>query len=369
MKIIIDNSNLFAGGGIQVATSFLNDLNALQLNHEFHVVQSPSSSKQVDKSVFSDNFVFYDLQTRSVSKRIKNLKACEKSIQPDVIFTTFGPSYHKSKYPKIVGFAIPHLIYKDSPFFSQMPQKDRFKNGMTNVYKKYFFLKNSDALIFETDESREVFMSSANKKNIQSFTVNNTLNEIFLKKEKWVDFPLQDDGEIKILCLSAHYPHKNLSIIPSIIDELTGRYQMRNFKFVVSLKKEELGFEDRYDEFMNYIGHVNINQVPSLYQKIDFLLMPTLLEVFSTTYLEAMYMKKPIIASDMGFARDVCKDVALYASPLDGISYAQHIHDLSQNKELQTQLVNKGSLNLKRFGDSMKRTKSYLTIIENLIKE
>ena len=26
MKILIDNSNLFAGGGIQVATSFLNDL-------------------------------------------------------------------------------------------------------------------------------------------------------------------------------------------------------------------------------------------------------------------------------------------------------------------------------------------------------
>jgi hypothetical protein len=28
MRILIDNSNLFAGGGIQVAVSLLNDLNA-----------------------------------------------------------------------------------------------------------------------------------------------------------------------------------------------------------------------------------------------------------------------------------------------------------------------------------------------------
>ena len=45
MKIIVDNSNLFAGGGIQVATSFLNDLNSMKLMHELHFIQSLNTNK------------------------------------------------------------------------------------------------------------------------------------------------------------------------------------------------------------------------------------------------------------------------------------------------------------------------------------
>lgn len=364
MKIIIDNSNLFAGGGIQVATSFLKDLNALQLNHKYHVVQSPTSSKQIDKSVFSDNFVFYDLPNRSVPQRIRSLKSYEKSIQPDVIFTTFGPSYYRSRCPNIVGFAIPHLIYNKSPFFSRLSLGDRIKFMLINCYKKYFFYQNSDALIFETEEAREVFMSGT-KKEIKSFTVGNTLNEIFLNDKCWVDFSMDADSDLKILCLSANYPHKNLGVIPGIIDELINRYNQKNFKFVISLEKEDLGFDDCYEPYINYIGHVNINQIPSLYQKIDFLLMPTLLEVFSTTFLEAMFMEKPIVASDMGFVREVCDDSALYSSPLDAAAYAKNIYSLMRSTELRETLINKGKKRLKVFGDSLKRTKSYLHIIEN----
>ena len=114
MKIIIDSSNLFAGGGVQVATSFLNDLNKINLDHEFHVLQSHGLKKQIDKSIFSSNFIFYELKANhsSILKRIKEVKLIESTLNPDVIFTVFGPSYHKSSCPKVVGFAIPHLIYK-----------------------------------------------------------------------------------------------------------------------------------------------------------------------------------------------------------------------------------------------------------------
>ncbi len=40
--------------------------------------------------------------------------------------------------------------------------------------------------------------------------------------------------------------------------------------------------------------------------------IPTLLEVFSATYLEAMLMKKPIIASDLEFSRDICGESAYF---------------------------------------------------------
>lgn len=371
MKIIIDNSNLFVGGGIQVATSFLSDLNNLKLDYEFYVIQSPNSSKQIDKTVFSSNFFFYDLKEfdfSSIKKRIKKVKSIENSIKPNAIFTVFGPSYHKSNFPKIVGFAIPYLIYRDSPFFSKISIKERIYYKLLGVFKRYSFINNSDVLIFESEESRKIFMNSTYKK-IQSFTVNNTLNEVFLNKEKWKDFSFETQSKLNILCLSANYPHKNLNIIPSIIDQLINRFEMKDFRFVISLTKEELGFLDRYDEFILYVGKVDIKQIPSLYKKIDLLFMPTLLEIFSTTYLEAMYMGKPIICSDMGFARDICENSALYCSPLDPEEYAINIYKLNKDKELQMELVRNGYQNLKRFGNSLDRTNSYLRIIEQLVKK
>lgn len=369
MKIIIDNSSLRNGGGIQVATSFLNDLNNLKLEYEFHVIQSFSASKQIDKSSFPSNFYFYDLKEihSSIIRRVKKVKSLEMLIYPDVIFTVFGPSYHKSNFPKVVGFAIPYLIYTKSPFFSQISLKEKVYFKLLGFFKKFFFMKNSNALIFETEDSRKIFMNSV-KKELDSFTVNNTLNEVFLNSEKWSEFSLDSSSKLNILSLSANYAHKNLNIIPKVIDKLINEFSMKDFRFILSLTKEELDFDDRYDDFILYIGKVDINKIPSLYQKIDFLFLPTLLEVFSTTYLEAMFMGKPIICSDMGFARNICANSALYCSPVDAEKYAYNIYKLDNDKELQMQLVNNGYQNLKRFGSSMDRTKSYLEIINRYIK-
>ena len=160
----------------------------------------------------------------------------------------------------------------------------------------------------------------------------------------------------------------NLDIIPEVIDQLVDYFKITNFNFIISQNKDELGFNNKYDKFINYIGAVDINQIPSLYKKIDFLFMPTLLEVFSTTYLEAMYMGKPIIASDMGFARDICGNSALYNNPLDPLDYARSIDRLYKDKNLQIKLVENGKHNLKKFGNSLDRTKKYIKIIENIIE-
>ncbi|HFK5521418.1 TPA: hypothetical protein ACG0AP_003854, partial [Elizabethkingia anophelis] len=102
MKLIIDNSNLFAGGGLQVAASFLRDLKKMNLSDEFHIIQSLNAIKVIENEQFPDNFTFYNLgksEEKSKSKRIRSVKRIESIVNPDCIFTLFGPSYHKSKYP------------------------------------------------------------------------------------------------------------------------------------------------------------------------------------------------------------------------------------------------------------------------------
>lgn len=370
MKILIDNSNLVAGGGIQVATSFINDLKMINNENLYCVVQSSNSAKEINKDEFPDLFLFYDLDQQCIKskyKRAKALQQIENVFKPDVIFTVFGPSYYKSKCPKVVGFAIPYIIYPNSPFFSKISLLERLKYKVLSVLKSYYFNKNSDALIVETDNAREVYLEKKNA-DIEIYTVNNTLNEIFFNEKLWNNFSLKEKT-YNILCLTANYAHKNLDIIPDVIDVLIKKYNFNNFKFQITLSQDEMQLDAKYDNYINYLGRVPLRSIPALYEQVDVVFIPTLLEVFSATYLEAMFMGKPIVASDMPFSRDICGNAAIYCSPLDPEKYADAIIEIYNNNNLREELITKGTENLKRFGTSMDRSKSYLNIIKKTMED
>jgi len=62
---------------------------------------------------------------------------------------------------------------------------------------------------------------------------------------------------------------------------------------------------------------VDMSSVPALYASVDGMILPTLLESFSGTYVEAMHYGVPVFTSDRDFARDVCGDAAYYFDPLN----------------------------------------------------
>ena len=59
MKLIINTSNLYVGGGLQVALSFLHELKELSLAHEYHIFTSTAIDLQLNKDTFTENFSFY----------------------------------------------------------------------------------------------------------------------------------------------------------------------------------------------------------------------------------------------------------------------------------------------------------------------
>lgn len=369
MKIIIDNSNLFAGGGLQVAASFLRDLKTLNRSDEFHIIQSINSKTVISDELFPENFIFYNLgktEETSKSKRIIKVKQIENDINPDCIFTLFGPSYHKSKFPKIVGFAIPYIIYPNSPFFKKISFKEKLHYKILSIIKTYSFKKYSDALIFETENAKKIFKEKTNYSN-ECFTVGNTINEVFFNPNHWKDFDILPFSSFNILFLTANYAHKNMMIIPEVIQILKTKFKINDFKFLITLRKDELNFPDFCNAHIEYLGKVDLKKIPSLYKQSQMVFIPTLLEVFSATYLEAMFMEKPIVASDLGFSRDICANSAYFCDPINAESYAEAIFKIKNDENLRNDLVNKGTENLKRFGTSMNRTKGYLKIIYTLI--
>lgn len=362
MRVIIDNSNLFAGGGIQVAISFLYDLIHENNQYDFYVIQSHKIAPLLNEASFPKNFNFFHIKNTSVFYKRLEVESIENMIKPDVIFSVFGPSYHKSKFPKIVGFAIPHLIYNDSPFFKNLTWLQNKRIRFLSRLKLFAFERYSDALVFETQDSKEIYLKKYKSKK-ELFVVSNTLNEVFYNKQKWINLNLNLRNTFNILFITANYPHKNLQIIPQIINILKEQFYWNDFRFILTVKKEEMGFDDETNNFIKYLGTIPVESIPNVYEQSDAVFIPTLLEIFSTTYLEAMFMKKPIIASDMSFARDICGNSAIYCEPLNAQNYAESLNLLRENIQFKNEMIQLGTLKLKQYGSSIDRTRKYLEII------
>jgi len=129
------------------------------------------------------------------------------------------------------------------------------------------------------------------------------------------------EGEVVLLCPSADYPHKNLKIIFGMKDiiEKDDFFEGKKIIFKTTLP-EESGFEqlaNAYDAkegrvVLDNLGPFSYSNALSIYRDCNVVFMPSLLETFSTSYLEAMASRKILLCSNREFAKDICGDAAYY---------------------------------------------------------
>jgi glycosyltransferase involved in cell wall biosynthesis len=131
-----------------------------------------------------------------------------------------------------------------------------------------------------------------------------------------------DHKEIRLLFLSKYYPHKNFEVLYEVGREVRDR--KLPIRVSVTIDKEENEGSRKFleniqrmelDQVITNYGNVPLESIPAVYGEHDGLILPTFLESFSGTYIEAMHFGKPIFTSDMDFAREVCKDAAYYFNP------------------------------------------------------
>jgi glycosyltransferase involved in cell wall biosynthesis len=97
------------------------------------------------------------------------------------------------------------------------------------------------------------------------------------------------------------------------------------------------------------VGKLSSQECPKYYQQSDCVFLPTVLETFSASYLESMAMSRPIITSDLNFARDICEDAATYFEPESAFEAARAIERVLLDSELQSLLVRNGLARLEYF--------------------
>lgn len=370
MKILINCSNLKVGGGLQVAHSFLYEIKN-NTEHQFIVILSDFLKYQINQTEFPDNFKFFHYSIKpSALKAITGndtfLSEIEDKYEPDAVFSVFGPTYWQPKAKHVCGFARPDYIFKDSPFFKQVSLFYKLKLQLMEFFHMYDIRNNNEILITENKIVSDIL---ALKVTQPVFTVSNYYNQVFDDKSTWVKKYnlVEDDETINLLTISANYPHKNLAIIKKVIPVLRSNFPELKFKFILTIEREEFGIteNDVLNENVQFLGKVAINQCPDLYSQSNFLFLPTLLECFSASYCEAMVMQKPILTSNLPFAKSICGNAAMYFNPLDEFDIANAIVHLYSDKKVQQDLIDKGLQQLKTFDTAKERAAKYLNIISN----
>lgn len=373
MKILVNASTIFAGGALQVTLSFLDELKSIDIGHEYLFILNGEIRALIDLNSMPENVrvIFAAHSPAKLRYRreiVTFLNTAEQNFRADVVFSVFGPSYWRPKAAHIIGVADGWIYNKDSLAYKNLSHFSYLKRHLLNRYKMFYFRRDADAFILETDDAcekfrRELGVSSASKPITK---VSNVVSSNFYNYEEKVgsDFissiPPKQSGEFRFCCISYSHPNKNLEIIRKVVPLLDNH----NVSFLLTLpddvfKSEFSGLSSVYN-----LGPIEPKNCPYVYDSSDALFFPSLLETFSVSYLEAMIMNIPIITSNLSFAKDLCGDAAIYFDPLDPFDIKNVIEELVNNKFLRNKLISNGALNLNRFPTARARALKYIELCE-----
>lgn len=362
----------FKGGSLQVAISLIKEFTKFPEN-EYHVVVSKEVQKQIEGIEFPSFFHFYNLPYPS-KIRILNLilrrpflSTIEKKANADCTICTSGPLYWKPKSPLLIGYNLAHHLYPESSYFKRIPYWMKIRWKIKWAIHRWRYNKEATAIFVQTEDVNARLRKALKTDRI--YTISNTYNDAYNHPKKFPNkLPERKDGEFRLLTISAFYLHKNLEIIPKVVDELR-KLNERLIKFVVTLPENRYKhiFENLYKDSVLNVGFVPTIECPSLYQECDAMFLPTLLECFSASYAEAMVMRKPIMTSDLGFAHTVCKDAAIYFDPDNAVEIAKKIIKLKNDSALQESLIIKGTSQMHQFGNAEDRAIRILNLCKKII--
>lgn len=163
-------------------------------------------------------------------------------------------------------------------------------------------------------------------------------------------------GKTKLFCLTRFYAHKSPQSLVSVFQRFPR--ELQDVAIITTVAGDQ---SPQAPAFLRLIGKagwekriVNVGPLPQealagYYRHCQALILPTLLESFSGTYLEAMQFGCPILTSDLDFARVICGDAALYFDPWNPASIKDAIIRLKDEPAVGPALVEKGRARMKQF--------------------
>lgn len=367
ISVLVNGSNLHVGGGVAVASSFIDCLSHIShRNFDIHLLVSTEIDSNL--KAFGTNVDVFKSYTVTDFYGISALwmGLHRFFIGMDVVFTVFGPAYFLRPITRhVFGFAQPQIIYPDNPSASRMPFWLRTKESLKYGLQKLFFYR-ADRLVVELEHVQQKLENLTLFKNIPIHVVHSCVHTIYHEKAKWAPVDLGRSGAaIKLGIISRNYPHKNLSLLPQLKAYLRDSLGL-DVDFYVTFSEEE--WRKCTEEFRNSIiniGSLRLNQCPTFYSLMDGVIFPSLLECFSAVPIESMMLKRPLFASDLPFVRDVCGGYCNYFDPLNVENISNVISKFFEMSSARQQAQTDSAFDhIQKFTDATLRANRYLDVIE-----
>lgn len=350
MKILVNtiSTKKNSGGAFQIANNFL--LKTLE-HPEIEWIYVTSSDLD---EILNDNikrqpyYTVFPTQPdfrhsyRHVKKELKRLEKCMK---PDVVYSITAPSYFSFVAPEVMRFTNPTIAHPNKYSWKVLSIKSKLRLVLYSWNQKRM-MRKAHYFVTQTETTKKGIIRITGVPDSHVKVVKNVLPTIFSSIDNThIDF---DKDLIDVACVAAPVPHKNLDIIPDVLMELKKRGH-NNVRFHVTIPQDssllpvinqKLSEYNLADRLVNH-GRIPQKDLADMYRTCELCFLPTLLEVFSVSTLEAMFFGLKIVATDFAFNREVMDDACLYYEPMNPSSAAEKLSLLIENKELRDSLTPK----------------------------
>jgi glycosyltransferase involved in cell wall biosynthesis len=377
VKILINAVNLKVGGGVTVVSSFLKELIA---NEEFH---GDTFHVLVPSGIGYEKFDSYPVKIETVPNRMLSplfrlildytwFKDKIAIIQPDIIFT-MGNIAIPSIIPQAVLFHFPYAMYPDEKeVWTRLSKLQQFDFKLRNLIFSSR-LKYAKIIFPQTDSARFRLKKYYGNK-IQKFKVIPNSTYRLEGSHDVTEFFSRQLNCKYLLCLSKYYSHKNIEIFVPLAKLI--KEKNSSLRLVITIEGDQGSgsqelidaiAENKLTDIIINIGKVPMDQVPALYRQVDGMIMPTLLESFSATYIDSMTLGVPIFTSDRDFARDVCGDAAWYFDPHNAEKIFNTISTAFAQDEQRNEKVSLGKKLAESMPDWKEVTQMYVEALHELV--
>lgn len=347
MRIALIAHSLRAGGGISVGRNLIAALGRVAPEHQYFAsIPAGLAYEDVCSSIPKCQTMIH--QHQGYFKRwlfdTRELPVAVRAFCPDVVLGLGNSTLRQQAVPQAVLCHDPHLWYPRKHFAEEGPRELR-RRAIRWVKRVRFQQSLSRAdLVFCQTQTALSRLCTAYQYSGPTAICPNAVSHIVTQGAAPAELPnaLRPFAHhTKLFCLARYYPHKNLEMLVRVFDRF--RCELEDHVLVLTVSPEhgqgaerllktidELGLGE---QIIN-VGPLDQAQLASFYTNCDALLMPSFLESFSATYVEAMHFGCPILTSDLDFAREICGDAAIYFDPWNAESILSAIKRLASRSDL-----------------------------------
>lgn len=361
-RVLLDAANLTSGGGLQVASSFLDEVAALRSDPTTLERYPWLASVDVEATpeVIANLLPGSAEALKVVSTTRAPLDRAAWTAKPthDVSFTVFGPAYGRQRGRfQIVGMADVTSIYSvPETTMGQTAPKRVLRTVRRRMSRTLF--THADLLVVEAPHVRDQLKKAWGYPPERVEVVSNCVNAIFTRTQEPAG---EQSGWIFV---TRAYPHKNLGLLGQIGEELATR-GVTDVRFKLTLTDAEwTGLDEATRRYSENLGARRVEELPALYAACEGSVFPSLLECFSAAPLEAIFSGLPLVASDRAFVTDVCGDAAVYADPRDAKAWADAIMAVRENAAVRERLASARRQVIADAPDARARALAYLDLID-----